>query len=77
MAFFDSDNNNIDELTCPTPSSAVVVFSSTLNVQIFCTNVVFYAHITREKLQKRRFVRKICALNVDEIDTCCCNFNDA
>ncbi len=43
--------------------------SSTLNVQIFCTNIIFYVHVTREKLLKRRFIQKICAFNADEIDT--------
>jgi len=38
-------------------------------VQIFCTNVVFYVHLTRKKLPKQCFVQKICTFNVDEIDT--------
>jgi len=29
----------------------------------------FYVHVTREKLPKRRFVRKIRTFNVDDIDT--------
>jgi len=40
-----------------------------LNVRIFRTNVVFYVHVTREKLPKRRFVQKISSFNVEEIDT--------
>jgi hypothetical protein len=43
--------------------------SSTFYVQIFCTNVIFYVHVTREKLPKQRFIQKTRAFNVDEIDT--------
>ncbi len=34
------------------------------------TNVFFYVQVTREKLLKQHFVRKICTFNVDEFDTC-------
>jgi hypothetical protein len=43
--------------------------SSTLNVRIFCTNVVFYVNETREKLPETTFGTKIRVINVDEIDT--------
>ncbi len=44
--------------------------SPTLNVQIFLYEHHFgNVHVTRLKLPKPTLVRKICAFNVDEIDT--------
>jgi len=47
--------------------------STTFYAQILRTKVFlsafFYLHVTREKLQKKTFVQKICESNVDEIDT--------
>jgi hypothetical protein len=44
---------------------AQVSISSTLNVRIFRTNVVFSSYVLD---LSKKFVRKICAFNVDEID---------
>jgi hypothetical protein len=45
--------------------------SSTLNMHVFRTNVILAAFSTyvRKKAAKTTFVRKMCAFNVDEIDT--------
>ena len=46
----------------------LVSISSTLYVQIFCTNVVFSSYVLA---LSKKFVRKIRAFNVDEIDRRC------
>jgi len=46
--------------------------SSTLYVRIFRTNVVsaaFLHTVTRKKAAEMTIIRKICAFNIDEIDT--------
>ncbi len=45
----------------------LVSISSTLYVQIFCTNVVFSGYVLT---LSEKFVQIICALNIDEIDGC-------